>query len=370
LRDSSGAVLQPEVIYNFESPLDHFWRFGTFVQVGRRFFGEALGVSAGLRSDVNTFTTDGLNPGQTLSPRVSLSYAVAPRWTVNASAGRYYKLPPYTVLGFADNAGVLVNRSARYTRSDHLVAGLEFVPRDALRFTLEGFYKRYSQVAVSQRTGIPLSNLGGDFTVLGNEAVSTDGEGRAYGAELFAQQKLTDRFFGIAAFTWYVSEYRASGGPYIPSAFASGQLLSLTLGYKAGRSWEIGLKYRYQGGQPYTPYDEVASRINYLATGRGTPDYSRLNSERLGAFQSADIRIDKKWNFRKFSLDVYLDVTNFLLTPSESAPDYTFRRTADNTGFQTTDGEALRPDGSNAVPVILENRSALFVPTIGFIVEF
>jgi hypothetical protein len=80
--------------------------------------------------------------------------------------------------------------------------------------------------------------------------------------------------------------------------------------------------------------------------------------------------VDKKWNFRKLSLDVYLDITNFLRMPGESAPDYTFQRTTDNSAFLTTNGAALQPDGSNAVPIVLENRSVLFVPTVGFIVEF
>jgi len=40
-----------------------------------------------------------------------------------------------------------------------------------LRFTLEGFYKGYSNVAVSEKDGISLANLGTDFTALSNEAV-------------------------------------------------------------------------------------------------------------------------------------------------------------------------------------------------------
>src|SRR3954462_594440 len=98
---------------------------------------------------------------ETLSPRFALSYVLADRWTLNASVGRYYKIPPYTILGFADNAGNLLNKSASYIRSDHYVAGIEFLPSSALRFTLEGFYKNYAGVPVSVRNGIALSNLGG-----------------------------------------------------------------------------------------------------------------------------------------------------------------------------------------------------------------
>ncbi|MFT4603281.1 MAG: hypothetical protein ACI857_003469, partial [Arenicella sp.] len=36
----------------------------------------------------------------------------------------------------------------------------------------------------------------------------------------------------------------------------------------------------------------------------------------------------------------------------------------------TTDGQALAVDGSNGVPLIIPNQSALVTPTIGLIFEF
>jgi hypothetical protein len=36
----------------------------------------------------------------------------------------------------------------------------------------------------------------------------------------------------------------------------------------------------------------------------------------------------------------------------------------------TTDSAPLKADGSNAIPILLENRDGQFLPTIGLIVEF
>jgi hypothetical protein len=58
------------------------------------------------------------------------------------------------------------------------------------------------------------------------------------------------------------------------------------------------------------------------------------------------------------------------MTTQESAPIYTFKRNADNTGFETTDGQALKLDGSNGVPLILENFNKTVTPNIGVIFEF
>lgn len=370
LRDTGGTILQPAVTIRFSSPLQPFWRFGAFVQAGKRFFRDRLGISAGMRTDGNTFTENGMDFSKTLSPRIGLSYVLADRWTWNASVGRYYKIPPYTILGFADNNGSLVNKSTRYIRSDHYVTGFEFLPSPALRFTLEGFYKRYAQVPVSVRNGISLSNLGGDFNVLGNEAVTSTGKGNAYGFEAFAQQKLTKRLFGILSYTYFKSRYSGADGRVVASAWENTHLLSITTGYKLGRNWELGVKFRYQGGVPNTPFDEAASRLNYLSVGTGILDYTRLNTLRLKAFHASDLRLDKKWNFKKLTLDVFIDLQNWYLASNPEYPKYTFRRNETNTAFVTTDGAPAKPDGSNAIPLLLNDGEASITPTLGFIIEF
>ncbi len=370
ITDSVGNIVQPATIVNFKSPLNNFWKFGAFAQVSKRFLDDRLGISAGIRSDMNTITTDGNNPFNTFSPRLSFSYTLTDKWTLNASVGRYFKIPTYTVLGFADNNNNLVNRSAKYLRSDHYVAGVEYVPDDALRFTLEGFYKQYANVPVSLRNGIALSNLGNDFAVLGNEAITTNGKGKTYGVELFVQKKLTKRFFGILSYTFYRSQFSGLSNEYIASSWDNQHLLSVTWGYKFPKNWELGLKFRYQGGAPFTPFDENASRLNYQSLGQGVLDYSRLNSQRLNGFNSSDVRIDKKWNFKKITLDVYLDVTNWYRARSTESPSYTFKRNESNTAFVTTNGLAIRADGSNAIPILLQNDDPSVIPTLGFIIEF
>jgi hypothetical protein len=100
------------------------------------------------------------------------------------------------------------------------------------------------------------------------------------------------------------------------------------------------------------------------------PDYSHLNALRLRAFNQFDFRIDKKINFSRTTLDLYLDIQNATLSNNPSFPEFTFKRTSDNSTWETTDGQAVRQDGSNAIPLLLTNDDALVVPTIGFILEF
>jgi hypothetical protein len=155
IKDASGTLIQPASSIDYQTSLD-FGRFGLFGQVSRTLLNQRLNVSAGIRTDVNSFTSEGMNPIRTLSPRLALSYTLHEQWILNASAGRYYKIAPYTVLGFRDASGQLVNQDTDYIQSDHLVGGLEFLPTKSFRATIEGFYKKYGNYPIStEKWNIP-----------------------------------------------------------------------------------------------------------------------------------------------------------------------------------------------------------------------
>lgn len=367
LTDGTGNPIQEAVTVNFNTRND-FLRYGAFAQVGKRFFDNRLGVSAGVRVDGNSLSNSESNPFKQFSPRISATYVLADKVNLNASVGRYYRMPSYTQLVYRDASGA--RNPGKYIISDHYVAGLEYLPSNATRFTLEGFYKRYSNYPVSVQDGISLANKGLEFGAIGNELVQQNGRGEAYGFEIFAQQKLTNKFFGIFSYTLFWSKFSGLDGRLVPASWDNRHLISLTGGYKLPRNWEIGLKFRVQGEAPFTPFDMTASRLNFVTLGTGVFDFIRVNSQRLRTFHAADLRIDKKWNFRKLLLDFFIDIQNVYGSKVAGIPQYTFRRNDDNTAFLTTDGQPLQTNGSNGIPTILSNLEGRVLPTVGFIVEF
>jgi hypothetical protein len=367
--DTNGNYIPVRINNNYYTALE-FFRFGLFGQASRKFLNDKLGVSLGARSDMNSFTTTGMNPLKTLSPRIALSYALAPKWQVSASVGSYYKLPIYTALGFRDNNNTLVNKDLDYLRSIHYVAGVEFLPKQDLRITAELFHKQYSNYLVSKKDGISLANQGTDFLAIGNEAVTSTGLGQCTGFELFLQKKLTKTIFATTSYTYVRSSFSGADGKLIPSAWDTRHLFSGILGKKFKHNWEMGMKLRVTGGSPYTPYDTAASRGQFVLNGRGVLNNDELNTLRLAPFWQFDFRLDKKFNFKRTTLDLFLDVQNALVTKNESAPNFVFKRNADNTDFLTTDGQPLLQNGANGVPQVNIDRSAIPTPTIGIIFEF
>ena len=352
----SNATLSLLENFNYATSIN-FTKYGLFGKASRSYFNERLSLSLGVRLDADSFTT-GSSLIDNFSPRVAASYRLTEdeRWKVNASVGRYFKMPTYTMLGFQDLAGNFINQNNRYTQSDHYVVGVEYNWSPTSRITIEGFLKDYSQYPVSVLDQVSLANKGGGFEVLGNEPIVDSGEGQSYGMEVLFQQKLTKNFYGVLAYTYFFSQFSQENGPLLPTVWDSRNLLSFTGGYKLKRNWEVSLRYRYAGKTPYVPTDVAASLADYP---RIVLDYNRLGDVSLEAFTQGDIRIDKKWNFKRLSFNFYLEVQNFLAQAVPRPQEYGLER--------TETGQEIQP--RNLI-VIDTDRTQTPLPSFGFVFDF
>ena len=340
----------------------YFIKYGAFMQLSKTYLVDRLVTSFGIRADGNSFTENSTTPN--ISPRLSLAYNINGKSSINANLGRYFQLPSYTILGFENNGNYL-NKDANYIQCDHAVLGLEFNPSNYSKITLESFYKNYNNYPFSDSVGISLANLGGDFGVIGNENISSISKGRSYGLELLAQQKLSSSVYGILSFTYYKSEFEDKNEVLIPSAWDNRYILNVTAGKKFKRNIELGIKFRYSGGAPYTPYDLATSSIKgvWNVNQQGVLNYDLLNNERLSDIHGVDIRLDKKWFFKKWSLNAYLDVENLynykIQLPSEL-------------GINEDVGEQLFEAQNDSQYSLYEivNESGTVLPTVGLLIEF
>ncbi|HYW95614.1 MAG TPA: TonB-dependent receptor, partial [Bacteroidales bacterium] len=300
----------------YKSTLDLF-RWGAFGQLSKDLLNDRLTLSLGIRMDASNYSSEMSNMLDQFSPRFSASYMVFNDFYLNFNTGRYYQLPPYTTLGYRDSEGSLVNRQndLTYISADHYVGGIEWRPNSSSRLTLEGFYKFYHHYPFSVTDSISLSGKGADFGTFGDEEVLSIAKGRAYGVELLYRSK---EFFGgnlIVSYTFVRSETQAfrhsllENGDWIPTAWDNRHLLNILALREFKNNWRVGLKWRFVGGAPYTPYDLLESSyvLAWDARNQGTPDYNLYNNERLGAFHQLDIRIDKEFYLRKITLNFYVD---------------------------------------------------------------
>jgi outer membrane receptor for ferrienterochelin and colicin len=338
----------------FNTEID-FMKYGLFLNGTKSFFQDKLDVSLGFRMDDDSFTTED-NLLSTFSPRLSLSYEFVDNWRLSTTIGRYFKLPPYTILGFRDNNGNLLNQDVNYTQSDHYVIGLQYTPSPSAIVSLEGFYKRYEDYPVSVLDQVSLANKGADFEVLGNEDVETVGKGRSYGLEFQYQQKLTNNFYSIFSYTYFFSEFTGfDTSVYTPSVWDSRHLISFVGGYKLKKNWEVSSRYRFAGRTPFVPVNLNQTLITYPEI---VLDYTRLGEETLDIFSQLDVRVDKKWNYSKWTLNIFFEVQNILAQEIPTPPEYGLAR--------DDSGNLINPTALTQI----EQTTNTPIPSIGIVVDF
>jgi hypothetical protein len=343
-------------------------KYSGFVRAYRNVMGNGTLSFAG-RLDGNTFNKEMQNVLN--QPTASVSASLPTKVDglfFNANVGQFTQLPSYTILGYRNAAGELDNLNrVKYIRNRMVAAGFQYNKVKDTRITLEGFYKKYANYPLALNDSICLGNLGTDFAVVGNEPVSSVCEGRAYGMEFLIQKRSRSGLYGILAYTLSWSEFNDKNGKAVNSAWDSRHTISLVGGVKLKRNWEMGAKFRVASGRPYTPYDVQRSLVqgNWDVKGVALNDYSRLNAERLGTFSQLDVRVDKVWYFKRSSLNLYMDIQNFLNKEYVGQP--TLIASQDAAGNLITDPNAALPSYRGEY---LTNSTGFLQPSIGVIFDF
>jgi hypothetical protein len=167
------------------------------------------------------------------------------------------------------------------------------------------------------------------------------------------------------SYTLVRSEFQDGNGEYIVSAWDSKHILSMTGTAALKRNWQVGGRFRFVGGLPYTPWDLNRSSLIEAWNLSGGPyfDNSRLNANRFGVFHQLDVRVDKSYYLKHVTMKFYVDIQNLYNFQSQST-DIIVRETDASGNFLTTD------NGTRYVLKSIENPSGTVLPTIGIQVEF
>ena len=212
---------------------------------------------------------------------------------------------------------------------------------------------------------MPLTCVGADYGSIGEEILVSSSQGRSYGVELLVRWLIPDRLSLVGSATLYKSEYRADkDAEYIPSAWDNRFIINLSGVYDLPKFWSIGMKISAIGGSPYTPFDEDASSLKIVwdAAGRPVYDYTKYNDNRLDPYYQIDLRVDKNFYFRKWTLGLYVDLQNV-----------TFSKIRQPDAYLST-GEIVNPEDlpleQRYALETLELWSGTIVPAVGITVEF
>jgi len=137
--------------------------------------------------------------------------------------------------------------------------------------------------------------------------------------------KPVKRFFGWVAYT--LSRSTRHNGPGQPERlfeYDQTHVLTLLGSYDLGRGWQVGGRFRYVSGNPYTP---CLGGVLQAGAGVYACQSGPLLSARLPPFHELDLRVDKTWKFEHWKLTTYLDVQNVYNRANPEGVLYNFNYT-------------------------------------------
>ncbi|MBN1620763.1 TonB-dependent receptor [candidate division WOR-3 bacterium] len=298
------------------------WKYGGYAHL-RHNAGTFLTLGLGLRYDKFEYT--GFD---CLSPRLSLSFHLAPGTDLNAALGMHFQSPQWFELAFDPENHFL---KSKYTET--IVVGIEHLFADDVKATIEGYYKHYRDVPIDRSSTTPDPNDWDGVFV-------NEGEGYAKGIEFFLQKKVMKNFWGTVSYSYSVArayDPRDKNEEYSWD-FDYGNVFTAIAGYRKEffrENWykkfsgsifykfiaflpfvpsdvsEYSFKYRYLGGKPYTPVTYHFEWRRWVTD----PDQP-YNSARVEPYQRFDVLFSNRWYFKSWNLVSYFEVENLFNHPN------------------------------------------------------
>jgi TonB family protein len=234
------------------------------------------------------------------SLRISARYKITDNHSVKGSLGTYNQTPQPT--GWAihktwGNPNLPAEKGAQY------VLGHEWKITDLISSDLQVYYNRQWDNARMANA----SDLAKDPNNI--QKYYSDGMARMYGLELMLKHDQSKRFFGWLAYSLSKSErYNHETQRWELYRKDETHNIQLLGSIRFAGNREFGARIRYVTGDPTTPILGVAY---YDATNRiYVPQYGAPNSARVDPFFSIDVRYERKFIFKNWIWDIYLDIVN------------------------------------------------------------
>ncbi len=141
-------------------------------------------------------------------------------------------------------------------------------------------------------------------------------------------------FFGWISYTLSKAERRevplqdrgnsvpSEADEWRPFEYDQTHILVALAGVELPRDWGVSGRFRYTTGNPYTPYDGAmydADQDSYFPFQSG-----EALSDRLAPFMALDLRADKRFTFKRWWLEAYLDMLNVMRGENPEALRYNY----------------------------------------------
>lgn len=269
----------------------------------------------GLRGDVMSYE-DGV-VGPLIDPRLGLKVDLWEGGRFISGIGRHSQFPLTRQL-LSEGEGVPGLEAPNAMQTS---AGLQQTIGKVVSIEAIAFFHRLNDLVSGREESFRFFTGPPEFGPFDTGAYANDGTGYIRGIESLIRFDFPDTVAFISAtFSHSVRQDRPDEESEL---FRYDQPVVLTAigSHNFGNGWRLGGRIRFSSGYPYTP---VANSFYDLENRQFVPVFGERSSARLPNFFSADLRIDKEWEFKKWILTTYLDIQNLTNTTNPEVITWTY----------------------------------------------
>ncbi len=255
-----------------------------------------------------------LNNTSAIEPRLSVKWSLSNKSSLAIGYGLHSQLQIWGVY-FArqqnpDGSFHSPNENLDFTKSHHYVISFGHRLTKNLLLKTELYYQHLFNVPVSTKDSSTFSTLNIiDGYVL--EPLVNKGKGKNYGIEISLERYLQNNFYLTLSNSIYNSKYTAFDGVERNTRFNGNYTITFISGKdfvstNKRKTFGVNIKTIYAGGLRTTPIDYAESQSN------GYTVYDEYNAYTLRNpnYFRADLRLSMKWNKKKFTTTLSLDIQN------------------------------------------------------------
>ncbi|MBN8666206.1 MAG: TonB-dependent receptor [Chitinophagales bacterium] len=254
------------------------------------------------------------NGSEAVEPRLSAKWNINNKNSLALAYGLHSQIQTLNVY-FAERTlgagGVdMPNKNLGFTKAHHYVLSYGFRPAAKLQIKTELYYQQLFDVPVAAHDSSTLSSLNVEYEYVTDPMVN-EGKGRNYGIEISIERYLHNNFYLTLSNSLYQSKYTALDGVERNTRFNGNYITTLITGKdfyneRKQKTLGINLKTIVAGGLRTTPIDLAASQQAGYTVYKEKQAYSQQNP----AYFRTDLRISMKWNRRKHTTTLSLDIQN------------------------------------------------------------
>ncbi len=218
-------------------------------------------IIPGIRSDFHT-----LSGKFSIDPRLSLGYKIAENNVLRGAVGFYHQYPSLDdYLRSRDN-----NLEAQ--NAMHYILGYEFNKSNNLVFRVEGYYKDYGKLVLTDRRFF---------------LYESEGEGNVKGVDVFFKARIQNKFTGWISYAFTDSKRKQYDAlDLVPADFDITHNMSVVGSFNATDNLVFGAAFKISTGKPYTP---VTGSEFDKGLGVYKPFYAPKNSGRFPTYSTLDM---------------------------------------------------------------------------------